>query len=363
MTLSLVSALNRVADGKDLDVASARAVMDEIMEGVATPAQMGGFLAALRVKGETVEELTGMVESMRHHALRVVLRAPAVDTCGTGGDRAGTFNISTAAALVVAGTGGDGSGSVNVSTCASFIVAGAGVPVAKHGNRAQSSRCGSADVLEALGVAISLPPEGVLRCIEAAGIGFMLATVYHPGMRHVGPVRRELGIRTAFNIMGPMANPAGVRHQLIGTPSDGLAGKMAGVMSRLGLRRAIVFSGPGGTDELMLHAPSHAYVVNGDAIEEIDIDPARLGVASAPPEALAGGDAEANAARMRSVLGGERGPVRDCVILNAGAALFAAERVPDIAAGMEEAERALDEGAAQLRLETLVRVSAEGRAA
>ena len=341
MTASLVSALNRVADGKDLDAATARAVMDEIMEGVATPAQMGGFLAALRVKGETVEELTGMVESMRHHALRVVLRAPAVDTCGTGGDRAGTFNISTAAALVVAG---------------------AGCPVAKHGNRAQSSRCGSADVLEALGVAISLPPEGVLRCIEAAGIGFMLAPVYHPGMRHVGPVRRELGIRTAFNIMGPMANPAGVRHQLIGTPSDALAAKMAGVMSRLGLRRAIVFSGPGGTDELMLHAPSHAYVVNGDAIEETDIDPARLGVAAAPSEALAGGDAEANAARMRSVLGGERGPVRDCVILNAGAALFAAERVPSIEAGMEEAERALDAGAAQFCLETLVRVSTEAAA-
>ena len=341
MTQFLVGALNRVADGKDLDVATARAVMDEIMEGVATPAQMGGFLAALRVKGETVEELTGMVESMRHHALRVVLRSPAVDTCGTGGDRAGTFNISTAAALVVAG---------------------AGFPVAKHGNRAQSSRCGSADVLEALGVAISLPPEGVLRCIEAAGIGFMLAPVYHPGMRHVGPVRRELGIRTAFNIMGPMANPAGVRHQLIGTPSDALAGKMAGVMSRLGLRRAIVFSGPGGTDELMLHAPSHAYIVNGDVIEETAIDPARLGIAAAPPEALAGGDAEANAARMRSVLGGERGPVRDCVILNAGAALFAAERVPSIEAGMEEAERALDAGAAQFCLETLVRVSTEAAA-
>jgi anthranilate phosphoribosyltransferase len=211
-------------------------------------------------------------------------------------------------------------------------------------------------------VAISLPPAGVLRCIEAAGIGFMLAPVYHPGMRHVGPVRRELGIRTAFNIMGPMANPAGVRHQLIGTPSDALAGKMAGVMSRLGLRRAIVFSGPGGTDELMLHAPSHAYVVNGDAIEETDIDPARLGVAAAPSEALAGGDAEANAARMRSVLGGERGPVRDCVILNAGAALFAAERVPSIEAGMEEAERALDAGAAQFCLETLVRVSTEAAA-
>ena len=341
MTGSLVSALNRVADGVDLDAATARAVMDEIFEGVATPAQMGAFLAAPRVKGETVEELTGMVESMRHHAVRVPLRTAAVDTCGTGGDRAGTFNISTAAALVVAG---------------------AGCPVAKHGNRAQSSRCGSADVLEALGVAISLPPEGVLRCIETAGIGFMLAPVYHPAMRHVASVRRELGIRTAFNIMGPMANPAGVRHQLIGTPSGALAEKMAGVLSRLGLRRAVVFSGPDGTDELMLHAPSHAYLVNEGAIEETDIDPARLGVAPAAPAALSGGDAAANAERMRAVLGGERGPLHDCVVLNAGAALYAAERAPTVEAGMEAAAAALDSGAARTRLEALVRVSTEAAA-
>ncbi len=336
-----MSALNRVAEGADLDTATARAVMDDFFEGVATPAQMGGFLAALRVKGETVEELTGMVESMRHHAVRVQLHTSAVDTCGTGGDRAGTFNISTAAALVVAG---------------------AGCPVAKHGNRAQSSRCGSADVLEALGVAISLPPEGVLRCIEAAGIGFMLAPVYHPAMRHVAPVRRELGIRTAFNIMGPMANPAGVRHQLIGTPSSELAAKMAGVLSRLGLRRAVVFAGPGGTDELMLHASSHAYVVNEGEIDETEIDPSRLGLASAEPATLAGGDAAANAERMRALLGGERGPLRDCVVLNAGAALYAAERAASIGAGMEQADAALTSGAARDRLETLVRVSSEAAA-
>ena len=341
MTESLVSALNRVAEGTDLDAATARGVMDEIFEGVATPAQMGAFLAALRVKGETVEELTGMVESMRHHAVRVPLRMAAVDTCGTGGDRAGTFNISTAAALVVAG---------------------AGCPVAKHGNRAQSSRCGSADVLEALGVVISLPPEGVLRCIEAAGIGFMLAPVYHPAMRHVASVRRELGIRTAFNIMGPMANPAGVRHQLIGTPSAPLAAKMAGVLCRLGLRRAVVFSGPDGTDELMLHAPSHAYVVNEGAIEETEIDPERLGVRSAAPAALAGGDAAANAERMRALLAGEPGPLHDCVVLNAGAALYAAERATSVEAGMEAAAAALANGAAQDRLEMLVRVSTEAAA-
>ena len=190
----------------------------------------------------------------------------------------------------------------------------------------------------------------------------MLAPLYHPAMRHVGPVRRELGIRTVFNVIGPLANPARVRHQLIGTPSDALAGKMAGVLSRLGHRRAVVFSGAGGTDELVLHAPSHAYVVAEGAIEEIDIDPARLGLSAAPLAALAGGDAAANADRMRAVLAGERGPIRDCVVLNAGAALYAAERVPGIEAGMEEAERALESGAAQARLEALVRVSSEAAA-
>ena len=341
MADSLVSALTRVVEGDDLDSATARAVMDEIMEGVATPAQVGAFLAALRVKGETVEELTGMVESMRHHAVRVSLDVAAVDTCGTGGDRSGTLNISTAAALVVAG---------------------AGCPVAKHGNRAMSSRCGSADVLEALGVAISLPPEGVARCVEAAGFGFMLAPVYHPAMRHVAAVRRELGIRTAFNIMGPLANPARVRHQLIGTPSDGLARKMAGVLSRLGHKRAVVFSGPDGIDELVLHGPAHAYVVAEGSIEEMEIDPFRLGVPAAPLAALAGGDAAANAERIQAVLAGEPGPVRDCVVLNAGAALYAAERVPSIEAGMEEAVGALDSGAARAKLAVLVRVSSEAAA-
>lgn len=334
----LVAALNQVAEGRDLDAATAREVMDRIMEGAATPAQVGGLLAALRLKGETVEELTGMVESMRSHAVAVALGVAAVDTCGTGGDRAGTFNISTAAALVVAG---------------------AGCPVAKHGNRAQSSRCGSADVLEAMGVQIALPPEGVARCVREAGIGFMLAPAYHPAMRHVAPVRRELGIRTVFNVMGPLANPARVRHQLIGTPSPELAEKMAGVLLRLGHRRAVVFAGADGTDELVLHAPARAYLVGEGGVEETLIDPTKLGVAPAPLSALAGGDAEGNATRMRDVLEGAAGPLRDCVILNAGAALYAAERVPSIAAGMEEAELALSSGAARASLDALVRVSGE----
>jgi anthranilate phosphoribosyltransferase len=338
MTDTLIGALNQVVEGRDLDAAAARAVMDQFMDGAATPAQMGALLAALRLKGETVEELTGMVESMREHAVPVRLHQPAVDTCGTGGDRSGTFNISTAAALVAAG---------------------AGCPVAKHGNRAQSSRCGSADVLEALGVRIALSPEAVARCVREAGIGFMLAPAFHPAMRHVGPVRVELGIRTAFNIMGPLANPARVRHQLIGTPSSALAEKMAGVLHRLGHRRAVVFTGPDGTDELLLHAPARAYLVGEGGVEEMVVDPARLGLAPAPVSALQGGDAAANAERMRALLEGERGALRDCVLLNTGAALYAAERAPSIAAGMEQAERALDSGAARERLQALVRVSTE----
>jgi anthranilate phosphoribosyltransferase len=338
MTDVLLAALNEVVEGRDLDEETARAVMDRFMDGSAAPAQVGALLAALRLKGETVAELSGMVQSMRDHAVQVTLDRPALDTCGTGGDRSGTFNISTAAAIVAAGAG-----------CA----------VAKHGNRAQSSRCGSADVLEALGVQISLAPEGVARCVRQAGIGFMLAPAYHPAMRHVGPVRQALGIRTAFNIMGPLANPARVRHQLIGTPGADLAEKMAGVLLRLGHRRAVVFSGPDGLDELALHAPAQAFVVGEGRVERTVIDPAGLGLTPAPVSALQGGDAAGNARRMRALLDGEPGPLRDCVVLNAGAALFAAECVPSIAAGIAAASVAVDSGAARERLDTLVRVSTE----
>src|SRR5438477_3029521 len=217
--------------------------MDTIMDGGATPAQMAALLTALRVKGETVDELTGMVESMRDHATRVTLDGDAVDTCGTGGDGAATFNISTAAALVVAG---------------------AGCPVAKHGNRAASSRCGSADVLEALGVAIVLAPEGVSRCVAEAGIGFMFAPAFHPAMRHVAPVRRELGFRTVFNVLGPLANPARVRHQSIGVADVALAEEMAHVLQRLGHRRALVFSGPDGGDELGVGGVATGYAAEPD---------------------------------------------------------------------------------------------------
>src|SRR5438309_9151523 len=248
----LRDALERIVGGENLDIRPAQGVMDRIMDGAATPAQMGAILAALRLKGETDDELAGMVMSMRDHATRVELGVDAVDTCGTGGDGSGTFNISTAAALVVAG---------------------AGCPVAKHGNRAASSRCGSADVLEALGMTIALSPSAVRRCVECAGIGFLFAPAFHPAMRHAAPVRRELGVRTVFNVLGPLANPARVRHQALGVGAPDLAARMAGVLHRLGHRRAIVFAGPGGLDELGLAGPAHCYEVTPAGVRDFELDP------------------------------------------------------------------------------------------
>jgi anthranilate phosphoribosyltransferase len=332
----LRDALGRVVSGGSLDVETARAVMDRIMDGAATPAQIGALLAALRTKGETVEELAGMVMSMRDHATRVELGVEAVDTCGTGGDSSGSFNISTAAA---------------------FVVAGAGCPVAKHGNRAATSRCGSADVLEALGVAIALPPEGVRRCVEEAGIGFLFAPAFHPAMRHAAPVRSELGIRTVFNVLGPLANPARVRHQALGVGDPGLAAMMAHVLHRLGHRRAIVFCGPDGIDELGLAGPARCHEVTAGGVRSFELDPRALDLPAAPLSALAGGDVEQNAARIRAVLDGEPGPARDVVVLNAAAALVAAERAPDFAEGLEQARGAIDAGQARRCLDDLVRVS------
>jgi len=338
----LRDALERLVGGDHLDTATARAVMDRIMDGTASPAQIGGILVALRACGETVDELTGMVMSMREHAVRVELGVDAIDTCGTGGDRSGTFNISTAAALVVAG---------------------AGVPVAKHGNRAQSSRCGSADVLEALGVAISLPPAGVRRCVEEAGIGFMLAPTYHPAMRHAAATRRELGIRTAFNILGPLANPARVRRQALGVGDARLGEIMAGVLHQLGHHRAIVVTGAGGVDELTLDGVAHCQRVDVDGVSAFDVDPRDLGFDPAPMTALQGGDAADNAARVRSILAGRPGADRDVVVLNAAAALLAAERAADLDAGVALARESIDSGAAADRLDTLVRVSTAAAAA
>lgn len=335
-------ALERVVAGDDLDAASSRGVMDELMDGAATGSQIGALLAALRVKGETVDEITGMVESMRAHAVTVQLSVDAVDTCGTGGDGHGTFNISTAAAIVTAGAG-----------CA----------VAKHGNRAASSRCGSADVLEALGVAISLPPDGVRRCIDEAGIGFFYAPAFHPAMRHVAAARRELGFRTVFNMLGPLANPARVRRQALGVGEPRLALLMAGVLQRLGHERAIVFTGPDGLDELGLHGVARCYDVTPGAIVEYELDPAAYGLDAAPVADLHGGDAAANARTVLAVLNGVLGAPRDVVLFNSAAALIAAGRVTEYRDGIELARESIDSGAARRRLDALVSVSNSAAAA
>jgi anthranilate phosphoribosyltransferase len=334
-------ALEAVVSGRNLDMPTARAVMDTMMEGEATPAQIGALTVALRMKGETVDELAGMVESMRAHATVVPLSVDAVDSCGTGGDGAGTFNISTAAALVAAG---------------------AGCPVAKHGNRAASSRCGSADVLETLGVVITLSPDGVRRCVEEAGVGFLYAPDFHPALRYVIPVRRELGIRTVFNVLGPLANPARVRHQLIGVANGRLAPMMAEVLYRLGHVHALVFTGPNGIDELGVEGPATCYEVTRGGVCESILDPADAGIAVASLESVRGGDAATNAAIIVDVLAGAGGPRRDVVLLNTAAVLLAADRVTTLREGVEMAAASIESGAARRALADLVRVSHEAAA-
>jgi anthranilate phosphoribosyltransferase len=334
-------ALDAVVAGRDLDMSTAHAVMDRMMDGEATPAQIGALTVALRMKGETVDELAGMVESMRKHATVVPLSVDAVDTCGTGGDGAGTFNISTASALVAAG---------------------AGCSVAKHGNRAASSRCGSADVLEALGVVISLPPDGVRRCVEEAGVGFLYAPDFHPALRHVIPVRRELGIRTVFNVLGPLASPARVRHQLIGVANGRLAPMMAEVLQRLGHVHAIVFTGPNGIDELGVGGPARCFEVTRDGVRESVLDPADVGIDVASVDSVRGGDAETNAAIIIAVLEGAIGAHRDVVLLNTAAVLVAADRVTTLRDGIAVAAESIDSGAARHALAELVRVSHEAAA-
>jgi anthranilate phosphoribosyltransferase len=321
-----------------LDSNEAAAAMDQIMTGAVTPAQIGAFVTALRMRGETVEEIAGFAAAMRRHALRVDVDpegGPVVDTCGTGGDASGTFNISTTAA---------------------FAIAGAGVRVAKHGNRSVTSKCGSADLLEGLGVAIELAPAAVARCVNDVGIGFMYAPAFHPAMRFVGPTRREIGIRTVFNILGPLTNPAGARHQLIGVGQAGIAEKLALALSRLGCSRAVLVHAEEGLDELGLCGPSHVteYDAKFGDVRSYAISPADVGLAVAPPGALSGGDVSENARITLGILSGERGPRRDATLLNAGAGIYAADVVASIAEGVAMAEAAIDSGQAMERLEQLI---------
>jgi len=329
-------AIEQLLQGMPLSRQQARTVMDQVMAGEATSVQIAGLLIALRARGETVEEMTGFVESMRAHATPLDLPPGSIDTCGTGGDRAGTFNISTAAALVAAG---------------------AGIPVAKHGNRAASSRCGSADVLEALGVDITLDAAGVRRCIDVAGMGFCFAPTFHPAMRHAGPARRELGVRTIFNVLGPLANPGRVRKQALGVGAPALAPLMIRVLGDLGHERALVFYGEDGLDELTTTGPSRVFQLRDGTVEDFELDPRDLGIPRAGADALKGGTPPENAAMLIQVLKGETGPRRDVVLLNAAAAVLAAGRADDWPPALEVARESLDGGRARQVLDRLVETS------
>jgi anthranilate phosphoribosyltransferase len=331
-------ALARLLDGHDLSRGEARAVMNEVMEGEATPAQIGGFLVALRLKGETADEIAGCAEAMRSHVLTVRPRRrdDLVDTAGTGGDGARTINISTAAALVAA-------------------AAGAGV--AKHGNRAVSSASGSADVLEALGFRLELPPARIERSIDELGFGFLFAPTHHPAMRHAAPVRRELATRTVFNVLGPLTNPAGARAQVVGVYASTLVRTVAEVLAQLGARRAFVVHGAGGIDELSPAGPNLVCEVVDGGVREREIDPLRLGVARCDPAELGGGSPAENAAAIRAVFSGEKGGRRSAILLNAAGAIAAAGHAPDLREGLELAREAVDSGAAAARLEALVEFS------
>lgn len=321
--------LTRLLHGTDLDEATARAVMGELMRGETEPAQVAGLLVALRAKGEAATEIAGFVQGMLDAAEPIELDprigARLVDTCGTGGDGAGTFNVSTVAALVVAA---------------------AGVPVAKHGNRAASGTCGSADLLEAWGIQIELRPPAVATCVSELGIGFLYARSFHPAMRYVAPVRVLLGIRTAFNMLGPLSNPAGAPHQVVGVPDATLAPVMADALARLGKRHALVVRGDDGLDELTTVGPSHLWEVRDGRVTQWTLDPTTLGIAPAVRADLLGGSVEDNVAIADEVLSGIPGPRADIVALNAAAALYVAGAADDLGAGLALARDTLVSGAA-----------------
>ena len=333
------NALARLLDRRDLTRAEARDVMDEIMAGNATPTQISGFLVALRVKGETADEIAGCAEAMRGHVLAVrPERDDLVDTAGTGGDGARTFNISTAAALVAA-------------------AAGAGV--AKHGNRAVSSASGSADVLEALGFELEAEPAHIARSIDELGFGFLFAPSHHPAMRHAAPVRKELGARTIFNVLGPLTNPAGARAQVVGVYAAELAPTIARVLAQLGARRAFVVHGAGGIDELSPTGPNLVHeVVDGD-VRERSIDPRDFGIGPCDSAQLAGGTPAENAGVIRAIFAGANGAKRQAVLLNAAGAIAAGGHARDLGEGYALAAEAVDSGAAGERLEALIAHSRE----
>ncbi|WP_029002438.1 anthranilate phosphoribosyltransferase [Azorhizobium doebereinerae] len=328
--------LNKVATGAVLTRDEAAYAFDKMMSGETTPSQMGALLMGLRVRGETVDEIVGAVSVMRAKMLPVTAPEASVDVVGTGGDASGSYNIST---------------------CASFIVAGAGVPVAKHGNRALSSKSGAADVLAALGIRIDLQPAAISRCIAETGIGFMFAPSHHPAMKNVGPTRVELGTRTIFNLIGPLSNPAGVRRQMVGVFAKGWIAPLAEVLKALGSARAWVVHGSDGLDEITISGTTDVASLEDGRVHTFEISPEDVGLSRAAPEALRGGDAQHNARALRAVLEGHPGAYRDVALMNAGAALLIAGHARSLQEGVEMARASVDTGAALARLDHLARVS------
>ena len=327
--------LAKVASGTPLSFDEARAAFDIVMSGDATPSQIGGFLMALRVRGETIDEISGAVATMRAKMLPVSAPADAIDIVGTGGDASGTYNVST---------------------CAAFIVSGAGVPVAKHGNRALSSRSGAADTLAALGINIEIGPERIGACIREAGLGFMFAPSHHSAMRHVGPSRVELGTRTIFNLLGPLSNPAGVKRQLVGVFAPEWVEPLAHVLKDLGAEAVWVVHGEG-LDEMTTTGPTRIAELRNGAVRMFEVEPSQAGLATTTPDKLKGGEAAQNAKALKAVLDGAPGAYRDIAILNAAGALVIADKAADIAEGARMAAQSIDSGAARARLDDLIRVS------
>ena len=330
-------AIGALVCGNSLTIEEAASVMEEIMSGEATPAQFGAFVTALRIKGETVDEIAGLASVMRDKAMPVQVTPPVIDTCGTGGDGSSTFNISTAAA---------------------FVAAGAGLKIAKHGNRAMSSHCGSADVLEALGVKIDLGAEAVTQCMETVGIGFMFAPTFHPAMKYAAAPRREIGISTVFNILGPLTNPAHAQFQLIGVPSKDLGGKIASVLSHLGTKHSLVVHGMDGMDEISISGESLVWDVNQDRVlPPYEVSPEDFGFARASMAEIKGGTAKQNSEILRSILSGEAGARRNIVVIIAAAALIAGNQASDIKEGVRIVREVIDSGRAQAKLDELIEFS------
>jgi anthranilate phosphoribosyltransferase len=333
---NLKGLIAKAADGNALSREEARRAFDIIMSGAATPSQIGGFLMALRVRGETVDEIAGAVSTMRAKMLPVDAPADAVDVVGTGGDSSGSYNIST---------------------CSAFVVAGCGVPVAKHGNRSMSSKSGAADVLMALGVDIDISPEAISTCIREVGLGFMFAPNHHSAMKHVGPARAELGTRTIFNLLGPLSNPAGVKRQMVGVFARRWVEPIAEVLKALGAEAAWVVHGSDGLDEITGTGPTHVAELKDGAVRGFDVTPEQVGLPVCKPADLKGGEGPENAVALRQVLEGKPSAYRDTVLMNAGATLVVSGKAADLSEGVTLAAQAIDSGAALAKLEALVKVT------